>query len=130
MPDIEQPLAILVEWPWLALIPALAFFAFSRRSRRGIVVITAISWLLYCAYEYGMRLRLLCSGECNIRVDLLLIYPYLFAMSVAAVVVGRKRVSNGEREAAVSAAARGARPANSKFSRRVAPSAHRTVAPS
>lgn len=40
-------------------------------------------WLIYCLYEYGMKARVLCSGECNIRVDLLLIYPVLAAVSVA-----------------------------------------------
>jgi len=28
-----------------------------------------------------MRLRWLCTGECNIRVDLLLIYPVLLVIS-------------------------------------------------
>jgi hypothetical protein len=42
--------------------------------------------LLYAVYETAMRLRWLCSGECNIRVDLLLIYPLLLAATVAAAV--------------------------------------------
>jgi hypothetical protein len=33
-----------------------------------------------------MRLRWLCSGECNIRVDLLLIYPLLLATTVVGIV--------------------------------------------
>jgi hypothetical protein len=43
-------------------------------------------WLLYALYEYGMHRRWLCSGECNIRVDLLLLYPVLVIVLVAAVV--------------------------------------------
>lgn len=37
-----------------------------------------------------MARRLLCSGECNIRVDLLLLYPALLLLSLVAVVVGRR----------------------------------------
>jgi hypothetical protein len=37
-----------------------------------------------------MKLRVLCSGECNIRVDLLLFYPLLLGLSVAALIAYRK----------------------------------------
>jgi hypothetical protein len=39
---------------------------------------------LYAAYETGMQQRWLCTGECNIRVDLLLIYPILLLASAGA----------------------------------------------
>jgi hypothetical protein len=78
--------AVLIEWPWLALLPAAAFFLAARRRRSRIALVTAMCWAVYALYEYGMKLRLLCSGECNIRVDLLVIYPALFVLSVAAVV--------------------------------------------
>jgi hypothetical protein len=45
------------------------------------VVGVGIVWALYAGYETGMQQRWLCSGECNIRVDLLLIYPALLAAS-------------------------------------------------
>lgn len=32
--------------------------------------------------------RILCSGECNIRVDLLVIYPVLVVASVSALALG------------------------------------------
>ena len=51
------------------------------------MLMTGMLWLAYLPYEYGMTLRLLCSGECNIRVDLLVIYPLLVALSVASLVV-------------------------------------------
>jgi len=37
-------------------------------------------------YELGMRWRWLCSGECNIRIDLLVIYPLLAIALVAAAI--------------------------------------------
>jgi hypothetical protein len=55
--------------------------------------VTALAWLAYTAWETGMKLRLLCSGECNIRVDLLLIYPLLLLLSIASVVVVLRRRS-------------------------------------
>lgn len=56
-----------------ALVLALAWRAVRVRS---LLVLSAL-WLVYAVYEYFMYARVLCSGECNIRVDLLLIYPGL-----------------------------------------------------
>jgi hypothetical protein len=39
-----------------------------------------------------MKLRILCSGECNIRVDLLLFYPALLVLSAIAVYAFAKRL--------------------------------------
>jgi hypothetical protein len=79
-------LAILIEYPWLALLPALLFGGLYRASRRRIVASAALAWAVYAGYEYAMLRRWLCSGECNIRVDLLLLYPALLAISAAAVI--------------------------------------------
>ena len=43
----------------------------------------AVAWLLYAPYEYLVHARVLCSSECNIRVDLLLVWPALLALSLA-----------------------------------------------
>ena len=83
-------LGVFVAWPWLAVLPAALFLALYFRSGRGFAATTAVIWLLYAVYEYGMRRRWLCSGECNIRVDLLLIYPILLVLSAAAIVSVRK----------------------------------------
>jgi hypothetical protein len=48
--------------------------------------VAAVAWLLYLPYEYGMKWRILCSGECNIRVDLLPLYPALVMLSILAAV--------------------------------------------
>ena len=77
-------LGIFVAFPWLALLPAFAFAVFGYRSRRVLPWIVAVTWLLYAAYELAMARRILCSGECNIRVDLLLIYPVLLVLSLGA----------------------------------------------
>lgn len=78
-------LAVFIAYPWAALLPAMGLGLLYRASRRPVVLTAAVMWLCYAVWETGMALRLLCSGECNIRVDLLLIYPVLLGVSLAAV---------------------------------------------
>lgn len=40
------------------------------------------AWLVYAVYEVLMYTRVLCTGACNIRVDLLLLYPLLMVGTV------------------------------------------------
>lgn len=77
-------MAILIEYPMVAAIVGIVLLAVGRRARRRVVVGVGLVWLLYSVYEYGMQRRWLCSGECDIRVDLLLIYPALIIGLVAA----------------------------------------------
>jgi hypothetical protein len=79
-------MAILIEWPLLALIPLPVLLALFIWSRRRLPLIAALLWTLYLPYELAMKHRILCGGECNIRVDLLVLYPLLIVMSVLAVV--------------------------------------------
>jgi hypothetical protein len=81
-----RTMGVLVAQPLLAAVPAAIFFALYAASRTSLALIAAAAWLLYVPYEYGMTFRILCSGECNIRVDLLLIYPALVILSVIALV--------------------------------------------
>jgi hypothetical protein len=84
---VLQGMAVLIEYPALALAPAALLLALYLIAKRRLVAVAAGLWLAYAAYEYGMKLRLLCSGECNIRIDLLLIYPLLLIMTFASFVV-------------------------------------------
>ena len=70
-------LGALIGRPYLALAPAVFFAALYYRRRRSAVLVAALAWLAYFPYEQAMKLRILCSGECNIRIDLLLLYPVL-----------------------------------------------------
>jgi hypothetical protein len=78
-------MAIFIQYPWLAAIIGIVLIGLGRR-RRPTAMIVGTIWLLYAAYETAMRLRWLCTGECNIRVDLLLIYPLLLAITVVSIV--------------------------------------------
>jgi hypothetical protein len=78
-------MSFVIAFPVFAAVPGAFFLAAWWMSRRRAVLAASVAWLLYGVYETGMRLRWLCSGECNIRVDLVLIYPALLFLSVAAV---------------------------------------------
>jgi hypothetical protein len=77
---------ILIEYPYLAAVVGVVLLALGRWKRRRTATVVGVLWLLYAVYELGMKLRWLCSGECDIRVDLLLIYPVLLLASAAALV--------------------------------------------
>jgi hypothetical protein len=84
--DIGVILGMFIGWPFLALVPAAVFAVLYVRCRRTVALVAALAWLAYFPYEQAMKLRILCSGECNIRVDLLLFYPLLLLVSVLALV--------------------------------------------
>jgi formate hydrogenlyase subunit 3/multisubunit Na+/H+ antiporter MnhD subunit len=78
--------AIFIQYPWLAAVIGVFLVGLGQQRRRPTAIVVGVIWLLYAAYETAMRLRWLCSGECNIRVDLLLIYPLLLATTVVGIV--------------------------------------------
>jgi hypothetical protein len=90
--------AVLVEYPAAALVPA-ALFATGFFLKKGpLAGLSAVLWTIYSGYEFLMKYRLLCSGECNIRVDLLVLYPALFLVSFAAIVeflIRKRKVPDG-----------------------------------
>lgn len=79
-------MAILIEWPLLALLPLAVILSLFVWSRSRLALIAALVWTLYLPYELAMKHRILCSGQCKIRVDLLVLYPLLIVTSVLAVV--------------------------------------------
>jgi hypothetical protein len=95
--DIGILLGVFIAWPALALAPAALFAALYLRCRRTSVLLAALAWLAYVPYEQAMKLRILCSGECNIRVDLLLFYPMLALLSALAVAAFFKAKRAGRR---------------------------------
>jgi hypothetical protein len=78
---------LFIPRPGLAVVPAVVFAVLYHFSRRKLVLATATAWGLYALYEYAMLRRWMCSGECNIRIDLLVVYPALVLLSLAAAVV-------------------------------------------
>jgi formate hydrogenlyase subunit 3/multisubunit Na+/H+ antiporter MnhD subunit len=82
--QLFRAMAIFIAYPLLAAAVGAILLGLGLRARRTTAVVGGVLWLLYALYETGMKQRWLCSGECNIRVDLLLIYPLLLLSLVAA----------------------------------------------
>ena len=84
-------LAVFIDQPLLALVPAALFILLFAATRSRWSLVAAGMWAGYAVYEYGMKARILCSGECNIRIDLLFVYPVLILCSGAAVFLSLRR---------------------------------------
>ena len=67
----------------VAIVLGGVFAALWLTTRVPGALVAGIVWLLYAPYEFLMYARVLCSGECNIRVDLLLLWPLLLGISLA-----------------------------------------------
>ncbi len=60
-------------------------FATARLYSRGIIVHAAVLlWIGFVPYELWYRAH--CTGECNVRADLVLLLPVLLVVSLAAIV--------------------------------------------
>lgn len=81
---VFRALGIFMVYPWLAALIGVLFASLGWKARRWGVVTIGAMWMLYAGYETGMQQRWLCTGECNIRVDLLLIYPLLVLTFIGA----------------------------------------------
>ena len=46
-----RPMSILIDQPWLAALPGVVLLALWAASRRRLVLMAAIAWLLYVLYE-------------------------------------------------------------------------------
>jgi hypothetical protein len=79
-------MAFFIEYPVVAAVIGALLLWLGRATRRRTAVAIGVVWLLYAVYETGMHERWLCSGECNIRIDLLAIYPALLVGSLAAAI--------------------------------------------
>ena len=79
-------LLTLIGLPLLAVLFGLLVVACFKLTHSQLLLATGALGIGYGIYEYLMQIRVLCSGECNIRVDLLLIYPVLLALTLASLV--------------------------------------------
>lgn len=86
-----QFMAVFIVFPWAALAIAALLAILHTRRGGSMLALAAVAWLLYGVYEVLMYHRILCTGECNIRVDLLLIYPVLLVLSAGALIAALRR---------------------------------------
>ena len=85
-------MGVFAGYPWLVLIPVVLFFFIGLAAKARFATATAILWLIYGLYEWMMYARILCGGDCNIRIDLVVIYPLLLLASLTALIVYGPRV--------------------------------------
>jgi hypothetical protein len=77
---------VFISHPFAAFIPAAVFLGLYYLRKRTGILIAALCWAGYATLETLNYLRITCSGECNIRIDLLVIYPVLWIVSIVALV--------------------------------------------
>jgi hypothetical protein len=82
---LYAPAVLCIQWPLAALLPAAVLGGAFLIRRHPLIGVAAGLWAAYAVYESLMKARILCSGECNIRIDLLLIMPLLYLASLVAV---------------------------------------------
>lgn len=85
-------MGIFAGYPWLILIPIALFAIIALLARARFAFIVTLLWVVYGIYEWLMFARILCSGDCNIRMDLLFIYPVLLLLSLTTLIVYAPRI--------------------------------------
>jgi hypothetical protein len=91
MPETIHIIVLLVLFSFpILLIIGLRKLMRWKKFEKAALVITPLGWLLYLYYEIFF-LPAHCSGDCAIRVDLLVIAPVLLALSINYVLILRRR---------------------------------------
>lgn len=88
--DFATAFSVFVNHPWLALLiclPLLALYAWLKQPR---LLISGVAWLAYFWYEFLISKGAICPEGCNIRVELIVLYPMLLALTVTALVAAGK----------------------------------------
>jgi hypothetical protein len=80
-------LGILTIFPLGAAIIGVLYIRMFLKLKNITAIFTGVLWVLYSIYEYLIYTRVLCTGDCNIRIDLLLIYPVLISLSLASTIL-------------------------------------------
>ena len=83
---VFRVMAVFIEHPLLAAVIGILLVTLGRVLHRGLATAAGVMWLMYSLWEFAIKQRWLCRGDCDIRADLIFIYPLLILGSVAAVV--------------------------------------------
>ena len=83
---VFRAMAVFIEHPLLAAVIGILLVTLGRVLHRGLTTTAGVMWLMYSLWEFAIKQRWLCRGDCDIRADLIFIYPLLILGSVASVV--------------------------------------------
>jgi len=83
---VFRAMAVFIEHPLLAAVIGILLVTLGRVLHRGLATAAGVMWIMYSLWEFAIKQRWLCRGDCDIRADLIFIYPLLILGSVAAVV--------------------------------------------
>ena len=83
---IFTAMGVFVEHPLLAAVIGILFVTLGRVLHRSLATAAGVMWIIYSLWEFAIKQRWVCRGDCDIRADLIFIYPLLILGSVAAVV--------------------------------------------
>lgn len=86
MDFVFRVIGIFIEYPQLAAAIGVLLLGLGRLMHRRLAMAAGVMWLLYSLYEFAIKKRWLCTGDCDIRADVVLIYPILLLGTVVAVV--------------------------------------------
>jgi hypothetical protein len=67
-----------------AVMVAVGHLVVAAQRPRLALIVSGGLWLLYAVYEYHIANGTLCDKDCNIRVDLLLLWPILVLVTLYA----------------------------------------------
>lgn len=84
---MDIAVGILIIFPFGAAIIGALYLRMYFKAKARLSLVTGLLWLMYSLYEHLIYFNIACPEGCNIRVDLLLIYPILFVMSVISTVL-------------------------------------------
>lgn len=77
---------ILLDNPVIGLAPTALFFIFYIKTKWRPILIPTFMWFFYVIYEAGIKYGVFCSGECNVRADLIIILPLLAIVTLVSLV--------------------------------------------
>ena len=90
---VFRVMEIFIEHPLLAAAIGVLLLGLGGLMHRRLTMGAGIMWLVYSLYEFAIKKRWLCRGDCDIRADLLFIYPVLLLGTGAALVSLLKKSS-------------------------------------
>ncbi len=88
-------LSALIVYPVLALVAGIVFIRMYLMMKSRASLVAGVAWVLYFIYESLIKAGIWCEGECNIRVDLLLLYPLLLLISLVAIFLYYRKKAAG-----------------------------------